>query len=148
MIIIGICGEPLSEKTVYINILLENLGVNKCSYLKLDNYKINDLFVPESYDFNNFMDDIKKNPKPIIILEGHFIFCDTRLMEMMTIKIYIDTIHIKTLINKYIINASNIKSGTNNYIIPSRKNADIIVYSNNNSTKSIELLVGYINNKL
>jgi len=140
MIVLGICGKPLSGKTMYTNRLVEKLGLDKCSYLNLDNYKINNLFVPDSYDFIKFISDINNNSKPIVILEGHFIFCNQSLMETMTIKIYIDTIDT--------INISTLATSISNYIIPSKSNADIIVYANNNSIKSIELLVGFINNKL
>lgn len=143
MIVVGICGEPLSGKTMYTNTLVEKLGLDKCTYLNLDNYKINNLFVPESYDYIKFISDINNSLKPIVILEGHFIFCNRSLMETMTIKIYIDTIDtIDT------INISPFTTSISNYIIPSKSNADIIVYANNNSIKSIELLVGFINNKL
>ena len=137
MIIIGICGEPLLGKTVYINKLVEKLGLDKCSYLNLDNYKINNLFVPESYDFIKFMVDINNSTKPIIILEGQFIFYDHLLMEKMCIKVYVDTEDNDT-----------ITTNTSNCIITSKTNADIIVYANNKSIKSIDLLVGYLNNKL
>ena len=135
MIVIGICGEPLSGKTVYTNKLLEKVGMDKCTYLNLDDYKINKLFVPDSYDFIKFTLDINNSSKPIVLLEGCFIFCNESLMEKMTIKIYIDT-----------INISKLTTSNRNYIIRSKSNADILVYSNNNYIKSIELLVGFINN--
>ena len=137
MIIVGICGEPLSGKTMYINKLVEGLGLDNCSYLNLDNYKINNLCVPESYDFIKCMLDINNSTKPIIVLEGQFIFYSQSLMEKMSIKVYIDT-----------TDTSIPRTGISNYIITSKINADIIVYANNKYIKSIDLLVGYLNNKL
>uniref|UniRef100_A0A6C0EJX4 Uncharacterized protein n=1 Tax=viral metagenome TaxID=1070528 RepID=A0A6C0EJX4_9ZZZZ len=151
MAIIGICGQPLSGKTTYINTLVENLGLDKCGLLKLEDYKINNGFIPGSYDFEAFIADINVNLKPIILLEGNFIFSNIKLITKIDIKIYIDTnddINMTDISKRYSQNQFIITNGIITFIKPSRKYADIIIFPNKRYKVSIDLLKSYINNSL
>jgi uridine kinase len=151
MFVIGICGQPLSGKTTYINILVEKLGVDRCSLLNLENYKLNEKFIPDSYDFDKFIEDIDNNSKSIIIIEGNFIFCNIKLITKINFKIYIDTNEkpeTTYITQRYSQNPFFITNSIPTFINPSKKYADIIIFSNNRYNISVELLSGYINNNL
>ena len=93
-------------------------------------------------DYKRLKETILEEPKPVIILEGILLFQDPRLLELMDIKVFVDTdsdirfarrlirdIHergrgIDSVVNQYL---STVKPMHEAFIEPSKKYADVIV---------------------
>jgi uridine kinase len=93
-------------------------------------------------DYKRLSETILEEPKPVIILEGILIFQDPQLLELMDIKVFVDTdsdirfarrltrdIHergrgIDSVVEQYL---STVKPMHEAFIEPSKKYADIIV---------------------
>ncbi|MGI6084058.1 MAG: uridine kinase [Acetivibrionales bacterium] len=93
-------------------------------------------------EYKRLPEAILEQPKPVIIIEGILIFEDPRLVDLMDIKVFVDTdadtrlarrlmrdIHergrsIDSVINQYF---ATVKPMHEAFVEPSKKNADIIV---------------------
>lgn len=102
-------------------------------------------------------------PKPIVIVEGILIFIDSRLLEQLDIKVFVDTPDdirfirrlrrdiaergrtVESVIEQYI---STVRPMHMQFVEPSKRYADVIIPEGGHNSVSIDLLSGKIREKL
>jgi len=102
-------------------------------------------------------------PKPIVIVEGILIFIDSRLLEQMDIKVFVDTPDdirfirrlrrdiaergrtVESVIEQYI---ATVRPMHMQFVEPSKRYADVIIPEGGHNSVSIDLLSGKIREKL
>ncbi|TKW29889.1 hypothetical protein SEVIR_3G424700v4 [Setaria viridis] len=105
----------------------------------------------------------KVNPSDVIILEGILVFHDSRLRDLMNMKIFVDTDadvrltrrirrdtiekgrDIKTVLDQY---SKFVKPAFEDFILPTKKYADIIIPRGGDNDVAIDLIVQHIRTKL
>lgn len=118
------------------------------------------------YDFtiHNRSDKTERvEPAPVIVLEGILIFADPRLLELMDIKIYVDTDaderilrrlrrdvrdrgrSIDSVIGQYL---GTVKPMHELYVEPSKRAADIIVPRGGENAVALEMLIDRVRKQL
>jgi uridine kinase len=103
------------------------------------------------------------NPKPIVIVEGILIFADSRLLEQMDIKVFVDTPDdirfirrlrrdiaergrtVESVIDQYV---STVRPMHMQFVEPSKRYADVIIPEGGHNLVSIDLLSGKIRERL
>ena len=104
---------------------------------------------------------VKISPKPIIIVEGAFLFWENRLRELFDLKIFIDVpadIRLARRIKRDIEERGRtlelvlyqwftfVKEGEEKFVYPTKKYADLIVPEGGENEKAVEVLVKYLKN--
>ena len=102
-------------------------------------------------------------PKPIVIIEGILIFVDTRLLEQMDIKVFVDTPDdirfirrlrrdvaergrtVDSVIEQYL---ATVRPMHIQFVEPSRRYADVIIPEGGHNLVSIDLISGKIRERL
>ncbi|XP_043693515.1 uridine kinase-like protein 3 [Telopea speciosissima] len=119
------------------------------------------------YDFKSYKNDVLRtrrvNPSDVIILEGILLFHDTRVRELMKMKIFVDTDadvrlarrirrdtvekgrDIRTVLDQY---SKFVKPAFDDFILPTKKYADIIIPRGGDNHVAIDLIVQHIRTKL
>ncbi|XP_006647152.1 uridine kinase-like protein 3 [Oryza brachyantha] len=105
----------------------------------------------------------KVNPSDVIILEGILVFHDSRVRDLMNMKIFVDTDadvrltrrirrdtidkgrDIKTVLDQY---SKFVKPAFEDFILPTKKYADIIIPRGGDNDVAIDLIVQHIRTKL
>ncbi|XP_021315801.1 uridine kinase-like protein 3 isoform X2 [Sorghum bicolor] len=105
----------------------------------------------------------KVNPSDVIILEGILVFHDSRLRDLMNMKIFVDTDadvrltrrirrdtidkgrDIKAVLDQY---SKFVKPAFEDFILPTKKYADIIIPRGGDNDVAIDLIVQHIRTKL
>ncbi|MFN4200946.1 MAG: uridine kinase [Fervidobacterium gondwanense] len=116
------------------------------------------------YDFAQYTrteNNIKVDPKPILLIEGIFALYYDELRALADLKIYVDTEGderfirrlqrdifergrtIESVINQYL---NTVKPMHDAYVEPTKKHADIIIPRGGYNDKAIEVVVEYIQN--
>lgn len=104
---------------------------------------------------------VKISPKPIIIVEGAFLFWENSLRELFDLKIFIDVpadIRLARRIKRDIEERGRtlefvlyqwftfVKEGEEKFVYPTKKYADLIVPEGGENEKAVEVLVKYLKN--
>jgi len=118
------------------------------------------------YDFENHtrkLETVNVFPKEILIVEGIMVFEDSRLRDLMDIKIFVDTDAdvriirritrdieergrtLESVINQYF---TTVKPAHDQFVEPSKKYADIIIPEGGLNLVAIDIIVSNIENKL
>ncbi|HUE82559.1 MAG TPA: uridine kinase [Pyrinomonadaceae bacterium] len=118
------------------------------------------------YDFksNTRLPETRRvDPKPILIVEGILIFTDTRLLEQMDIKVFVDTPDdirfirrlrrdvaergrtVDSVIEQYL---GTVRPMHVQFVEPSRRYADVIIPEGGHNLVSIDLISGKIRERL
>ena len=102
-------------------------------------------------------------PKPIVIVEGILIYADTRLLEQMDIKVFVDTPDdirfirrlrrdiaergrtVESVIEQY---TATVRPMHMQFVEPSKRHADVIIPEGGHNLVSIDLLSGKIRERL
>jgi uridine kinase len=102
-------------------------------------------------------------PKPIVIVEGILIFADSRLLEQMDIKVFVDTPDdirfirrlrrdvaergrtVDSVIEQYL---ATVRPMHMQFVEPSKRYADVIIPEGGNNLVSIDLISGKIRERL
>ena len=105
----------------------------------------------------------RQEPKPITIVEGILIFADPRLLELMDIKVFVDTPDdirfirrlsrdvaergrtVESVIEQYL---STVRPMHMQFVEPSKRQADVIIPEGGHNMVSIDLLSGKIRERL
>ena len=124
-------------------------------------------FQKQEYTFNN-PDIIPKmitfEPKPIIVVEGLFVFYYKEIADLLDLKVFIDAKR-KLRLNRRIKRDgvergygeqeevlyrwnNHVEPAFQNYIKPYRKTADLVIPNNVHFEKGLEILVGYLRGKI
>jgi uridine kinase len=124
-------------------------------------------FRKQEYTFNN-PDIIPKmmtfEPKPIIVVEGLFVFYYKEIADLLDLKVFIDAkrkLRLDRRIKRdgaergygeqeevlYRWN-NHVEPAFQNYIKPYRKTADLVIPNNVHFEKGLEILVGYLRGKI
>lgn len=101
---------------------------------------------------------VKVYPKPIVIVEGIFLFCDSNLKEMFDLKIYIDVevdVRLARRIKRDVKERGRdldfvlyqwftfVRESEKKYVIPSKEFADFIIFEGGENKKAIEVISHY-----
>jgi uridine kinase len=118
------------------------------------------------YDFtvhNRSRETLEIKPNPVVILEGILIFQNTDLVDMMDIKIFVDTDAdvrlirrilrdvekrgrtLQSVTNQYL---STVKPMHEQYVEPSKRNADIVVLEGGHNLVALEIIIERIRSHL
>ncbi|XP_010536767.1 PREDICTED: uridine kinase-like protein 4 isoform X1 [Tarenaya hassleriana] len=117
------------------------------------------------YDFKTYKSNVSRrvNPSDVIILEGILLFHDTRVRELMNMKIFVDTDadvrlarrikrdtaekgrDIGVVLDQY---SKFVKPAFDDFILPTKKYADIIIPRGGDNHVAIDLIVQHIRTKL
>jgi uridine kinase len=118
------------------------------------------------YDFKAQMrlsETVLIDPKPIIIIEGILIFYEPRLLELMDIKVFVDTPDdirfirrlrrdvaergrtVESVIEQYLV---NVRPMHMQFVEPSKRYADVIIPEGGHNLVSIDLISGKIRERL
>ena len=118
------------------------------------------------YDFrtNSRLHETRRvEPKPIVIVEGILIFTDSRLLEQMDIKVFVDTPDdirfirrlrrdvaergrtVESVIEQYL---ATVRPMHIQFVEPSKREADVIIPEGGHNLVSIDLLSGKIRERL
>ncbi|KAI3889231.1 hypothetical protein MKX03_006463 [Papaver bracteatum] len=103
------------------------------------------------YDFKSYknktLQSRRVNPSDVILLEGILIFHDSRVREMMNMKIFVDTVgrDIGQVLDQY---SKFVKPAFDDFILPTKKYADIIIPRGGDNHVAIDLIVQHIRTKL
>ena len=102
-------------------------------------------------------------PKPVVIVEGILIFSETRILDMLDVRVYVDTPDdirfirrlqrditdrgrtVESVIGQYY---RSVRPMHHEFVEPSKRNADIIIPEGAQTGVSIDLLCGLIREKL
>ncbi|CAH8391477.1 unnamed protein product [Eruca vesicaria subsp. sativa] len=120
-----------------------------------------------NYDFKSYKNNVfpprRVNPSDVIILEGILIFHDSRVRDLMNMKIFVDadadvrlarrikrdTVEkgrdIATVLDQY---SKFVKPAFEDFILPTKKYADIIIPRGGDNHVAIDLIVQHIRTKL
>ncbi len=118
------------------------------------------------YDFrthSRLNDTVLIEPKPIVIVEGILIFADSRLLEQMDIKVFVDTPDdirfirrlrrdiaergrtVDSVIEQYL---ATVRPMHMQFVEPSKRYADVIIPEGGHNLVSIDLISGKIRERL
>ncbi|XP_010251026.1 PREDICTED: uridine kinase-like protein 3 isoform X1 [Nelumbo nucifera] len=119
-----------------------------------------------NYDYksrrNNTLPQQKVNPSDVIILEGILVLHDSRVRDLMNMKIFVDTDSdlrlarriqrdtiergrdIRTVLDQY---SKFVKPSFEEFILPSKKYADIIIPRGGDNDVAVDLIVQHIRTK-
>ena len=118
------------------------------------------------YDFKAHMrlaETVLIEPKPIVIIEGILIFSDSRLLEQMDIKVFVDTPDdirfirrlrrdvaergrtVESVIEQYLV---TVRPMHMQFVEPSKRYADVIIPEGGHNLVSIDLISGKIRERL
>jgi uridine kinase len=118
------------------------------------------------YDFktNSRLNETRRvEPKPIVIVEGILIFVDPRLLELMDIKVFVDTPDdvrfirrlrrdiaergrtVESVIEQYL---GTVRPMHMQFVEPSKRYADVIIPEGGHNLVSIDLISGKIRERL
>ena len=118
------------------------------------------------YDFKTdtrLSETVLIEPKPIVIIEGILIFYDTRLLEQMDIKVFVDTPDdirfirrlrrdvaergrtVESVIEQYL---ATVRPMHMQFVEPSKRYADVIIPEGGHNLVSIDLISGKIRERL
>jgi uridine kinase len=118
------------------------------------------------YDFKThtrLAETLRIQPKPIVIVEGILIFSDSRLLEQLDIKVFVDTPDdirfIRRLRRDIAERARSVESVIEQYeatvrpmhmqfVEPSKRHADVIIPEGGHNLVSIDLISGKIRERL
>jgi uridine kinase len=124
-------------------------------------------FQKQEYTFNN-PDIVPKmltfEPKPIIVVEGLFVFYFKEIADLLDLKVFIDAKR-KLRLNRRIKRDgeergygereevlyrwnNHVEPAFQNYVKPYRQTADIVIPNNTHFEKGLEILVGYLRGKI
>lgn len=184
-IIIGVAGASQSGKQILRNQLgdiLKDYGISLLFINYYHKHNSNDITIsdePSSFDFKKLLEDIEKlrigqsvyvydkhgtqikvESNPIIIIEGVFTFYDSKVRNLLDIKLFIDVdldSCLMNIINKELLkqseyNISNIISNYHShtrpqyvkYLTPSKKYADVIIPQIEENSAFIPILSEYL----
>ena len=135
--------------------------------LDIQTIRTGNSFQKQEYTFNN-PDIIPKimtfEPKPIIVVEGLFVFYYKEIADLLDLKVFIDAkrkLRLDRRIKRdgaergygekeevlYRWN-NHVEPAFQNYIKPYRKTADLVIPNNVHFEKALEILVGYLRGKI
>ena len=118
------------------------------------------------YDFtvhNRSGETVVIEPRPVILVEGILIFADKSLVELMDIKVFVDTDAdirlarrvvrdvedrgrtVRSIIDQW---QNTVKPMHEMYVEPSKKNADVIIPEGGDNPVALDLIVGRIERHL
>ena len=118
------------------------------------------------YDFKTHTrkaETLRVEPKPIMIIEGILIFADSRLLEEMDIKVFVDTPDdirfirrlsrdvaergrtVESVIEQYL---TTVRPMHMQFVEPSKRKADVIIPEGGHNLVSIDLISGRIRERL
>ena len=118
------------------------------------------------YDFKantRLNETVLIEPKPIVIIEGILIFSDSRLLEQMDIKVFVDTPDdirfirrlrrdvaergrtVESVIEQYLV---TVRPMHMQFVEPSKRYADVIIPEGGHNLVSIDLISGKIRERL
>ncbi|MCL7046151.1 hypothetical protein MKW94_019947 [Papaver nudicaule] len=119
------------------------------------------------YDFKSYknktLQSRRVNPSDVILLEGILIFHDSRVREMMNMKIFVDTdadVRLARRIRRDTVEKGRdigqvldqyskfVKPAFDDFILPTKKYADIIIPRGGDNHVAIDLIVQHIRTKL
>ncbi|MES2517781.1 MAG: uridine kinase [Bacteroidota bacterium] len=124
-------------------------------------------FQKQEYTFNN-PDIIPQimtfEPKPIIVVEGLFVFYFKEIADLLDLKVFIDAKR-KLRLNRRIMRDAeergygereevmyrwdnHVEPSFQKYVKPYRKASDIVIPNNTHFEKGLEILVGYLRSKI
>ncbi|KAI3858692.1 hypothetical protein MKW92_031760 [Papaver armeniacum] len=115
------------------------------------------------YDFKSYKNKTLQSRKDVILLEGILIFHDSRVREMMNMKIFVDTdadVRLARRIRRDTVEKGRdigqvldqyskfVKPAFDDFILPTKKYADIIIPRGGDNHVAIDLIVQHIRTKL
>ncbi|XP_048425945.1 uridine kinase-like protein 3 [Pyrus x bretschneideri] len=120
-----------------------------------------------NYDFKSYKNSVfparRVNPSDVIILEGILAFHDTRVRELMNMKIFVDTdadVRLARRIRRDTVEKGRdigqvldqyskfVKPAFDDFILPTKKYADIIIPRGGDNHIAVDLIVQHIRTKL
>lgn len=120
----------------------------------------------KEYTFNNpnvVAKDLEFRPAPIIVVEGIFVFYLQKVARLLDLKIFIDAEDFLNLKRRIIRDGKergydmddvlyrfekHVMPTFRKYIMPFRNDADLIIPNNKNFDKGLDVLVGFIKQKI
>ncbi|MEQ6119881.1 uridine kinase [Reichenbachiella sp. MALMAid0571] len=120
----------------------------------------------KEYTYNNpnvVAKDLEFKPAPVIVIEGIFVFYLQQVASLLDLKIFIDAEDFLNLKRRIIRDGKergydmddvlyrfekHVMPTFRKYIVPFRNDADLIIPNNENFDKGLEVLVGFIRQKI
>ncbi|CAN1772309.1 Uridine kinase-like protein 4 [Linum perenne] len=171
--VIGVAGGAASGKTTVCDMIIQQLHdqrvvlVNQQLLSVMEKLRRGQAVDIPKYDFKSYKSDVfparRVNPSDVIILEGILILHDSRIRDLMNMKIFVDIDadvrlarrirrdtgekgrDIATVLDQY---SKFVKPAFDDFILPTKKYADIIIPRGGENHVAIDLIVQHIRTKL
>ena len=158
--------EQEIDKNGVINFDLPNCINHEKFHSDISNLMAGDSIEIPEYTFNNSLAEkktIRFDSAPIIIIEGLFVFYYEKLRNIMDLKVYVDAsdiVKLRRRINRDQVERNypiddvlyryehHVTPAYDTYISPFKRHADLIINNEFTYDKSINVLEGFIRNKL
>lgn len=159
--------EQIIDQHGYINFdEPESLDLHQYA-LDIETIRSGQAFQRQEYTFNNpdiIPEIITYSPKPIIVVEGLFVFYYKEIADLLDLKIFVDA-KSKLRLNRRIERDAkergygqkdevlyrwdnHVEPAFKKYVKPYRKSSDIVIPNNTHFEKGLEILVSFLKNKL
>ncbi len=159
--------EQVIDKHGYINFdEPESLDLHQYA-LDVETIRSGKDFQRKEYTFNNpdiVPEIITFHPKPIIVVEGLFVFYFKEIADLLDLKIFVDAkskIRLDRRIRRDAAERgygekeevmyrwdNHVEPAFKKYVKPYRKTSDIVIPNNTHFEKGLEILVGYLRSKI
>lgn len=168
MLLVGIGGGSGSGKTTLCRALQAELGPHRVAIVGTDWYMTRDVSShnrPEAIDEERLLEDLELldegetiargrrqvEPAPIILIEGHLVFCLPRLVERLDLKVFVDMDPEERLLRRISRNVlqagmelegvidwyrQDVQANYWEFVEPTRKMADLIIWGDGDHRKA------------
>ena len=175
MLLVGVGGGSGSGKTTLCRALQAELGSNRVAIIGTDWYMTHDAPShnrPEAIDEERLLEDLdllgrgetivrgqrRVKPAPITLVEGHLVFCLPRLVERLSLRVFVDMdpeerllrrisrnvlqagLELKDVVDWY---RQDVQANYWEFVEPARKIADLIIWGDGDPRKA-ELLGAFL----
>ena len=179
MLLVGVGGGSGSGKTTLCQALQAELGADKVAIIGTDWYMNSDARShnrPEAIDEERLLEDLDLlikgrtiirgrrsiEPAPIVLVEGHLVFCLPRLVERLHLKVFVDMDPEERLLRRISRNVlqagldltdvvdwyrKDVQANCWEFVEPTKKMADLIVWGDGEARK-VKLLGAFLTTML
>ena len=179
MLLVGVGGGSGSGKTTLCQALQAELGADKVATIGTDWYMNSDARShnrPEAIDEERLLEDLDLlikgktiirgrrsiEPAPIVLVEGHLVFCLPRLVERLHLKVFVDMDPEERLLRRISRNVlqagldltdivdwyrKDVQANCWEFVEPTKKMADLIVWGDGEARK-VKLLGAFLTTML
>ncbi len=179
MLLVGVGGGSGSGKTTLCRAVQAELGSDKVAIVGTDWYMSFDIGShnrPDAIDETQLLDDLNLlnkgqtivrgrrsiEPAPIVLVEGHLVFCLPRLVERLHLKVFVDMDPEERLLRRISRNVlqagleladvvewyrKDVQGNHWGFVEPTKKMADLIIWGDGEARK-VKLLGAFLNSML